>query len=99
MHRLLLTICGTAPIPDKTAELVAHALATYEFLLSLTPKVILFDNGTEFRNNILAEICRQYGINQTLTGAYHRARNGLVKRTNCKILEILQHVLTQVHDA
>ncbi len=57
------------------------------------PRVLLSDNGAEFRNKVLAEICRQFGITQTLTVAYHPASNGLVERTNRKILEVLRPIV------
>ncbi len=57
------------------------------------PRVLLSDNGAEFRNKVLAEICSQFGIRQTFTMAYHPASNGLVERSNRKILEILRPIV------
>ncbi len=75
-----------APLNDKTATLVAHALVTHVSCPFSTPRVILSDNGAEFRNAVVSEICSQFGIKQTLTAAYHPAKNGLVERANRKIL-------------
>ncbi len=73
-----------APIKDKTAQNVAHALITKLICEYSAPRVLLSDNGAEFRNRLLQEICNQFGINHTFTVAYHPASNGLVERTNRK---------------
>ncbi len=82
-----------APIKDKTAQNVAHALVTRLICEYSAPRVLLSDNGAEFRNRLLHEICNQFGINHTFTVAYHPASNGLVERTNRKILEVLRPVV------
>ncbi len=82
-----------APLKDKTAAAVAHALVTHLFCPFSTPRVILSDNGAEFRNAVVAEICSQPGISQTFTAAYHPAWNGLVERANRKILEVLRSIV------
>ncbi len=63
---------------------VAHALGIHLFCPFATLCVMLNDNGVEFRNAVLAEICSQFGITQTFTAAYHPASNGLVERANKK---------------
>ncbi len=67
-----------APLQNKTAEAVAHALITNLFCPYSTPRVLLSDNA------LLAEICRQYNIKQTFTVTYHPSSNGLVERANRK---------------
>ncbi len=56
----------------------------------MTPQVLLPDNGSEFKKQALADICPEYGVKQTFITAHHPACNGLVERTNRKILEILR---------
>ena len=82
-----------APLKDKTAGAVAHALISNLFLVHGTPRVLLSDNGTEFRNALLTEICSQYNISQSFITAHHPASNGLVERANRKILEVLRPVV------
>ena len=82
-----------APIQDKSAKSVAHALVTNLFCPYSTPRVLLSDNGAEFRNSMLEEICNQFRIKQTFTVTYHPASNGLVERTNRKVLDILRPVV------
>ncbi len=65
-----------APLKDKTATVMAHGLVTLLFCPFSTPQVILSDNGAEFRNAVVSEICSEFGIKQ-ITAAYHPASNGL----------------------
>ncbi len=87
-----------APLKDKTATAVAHALVTRLFCPFSTPQVLLSDNGTEFRYAVVAEICSQFGISQTFTAACHSASNGLVERANRKILEVLRPIVNDLLD-
>ena len=84
-----------APLSTKSAPMVAHALVTHLLCPYTTPSVLLSDNGLEFKNDVLKNICQQYNIKQTFITAYHPASNGLVERTNRKVLEILRHVAGQ----
>ncbi len=74
-----------APVKDKSPKSVAHALITHLICPFSTPRVLLSGNGTEFRNQLLEEICKQFGIKQCFIVSYHPASNGLVERTNRKI--------------
>ena len=86
------------PIKTKTAKAIAHALVTQLFCPFSTPKVLMSDNGAEFRNALLAEICSLYNVKQVFTVAYHPSSNGLVERTNRKVLDALRHVVGSLHD-
>ncbi len=85
-----------APLKDKIATGVAHALVTHLFCPFSTQRVILSDNGAEFWNAVVSEICSQFGIKQTFTAAYHPASNGLVGRANRKILEVLRPIVNEL---
>ena len=87
-----------APIRNKTATAIAHALITHLICPYTTPRVLLSDNGAEFRNQLLSEICSLYGIKQTFTVAYHPSSNGLVERANRKILDALRPVVRSLYD-
>ena len=87
-----------APLKTKSAIEVAHAFITNIICQFTTPKVLLSDNGSEFRNQIIEEICRQYGIKQTFVAAYHPASNGLVERANRKILEVLRPIVSSMQE-
>ncbi len=77
-----------APLHNKSTVTVAHAIVSHLICPYTTPRV-LSNNGTEFKNQILADIFSQYNIKQTFITAHHPASNGLVERTTRKVLEIL----------
>ncbi len=79
---------------DKSAKSVAHALITHLICPFSTPRVLLSDNGTEFRHQLLEEICKQFGIKQCFTVSYHPASNGLVERANRNILDVQRPVVS-----
>ncbi len=56
-----------APLQNKTAEAVAHALISKLFCHYSTPRVPFSVNGAEFHNALLEEICKQLNIKQTFT--------------------------------
>ena len=87
-----------APLLNKSASSVAHALVSHLLCPYTTPSVLLSDNGLEFKNEIIKSICQQYKITQTFITAYHPASSGLVERTNRKILDILRHVAGEFHE-
>ncbi len=67
-----------APVKEKMAHAVAHAVVTKLICEHTAPWVLLSGNSAEFRNKVLAEICTQFGITQTFTVAYHPTSSGLV---------------------
>ena len=88
-----------APLQNKSANAVVHALVTHLLCPYTTPIVLISDSGTEFKNDILHNICQQYHITQTFVSVQHPASNGLVERANKKILDVLRHVVSQLHDS
>ncbi len=49
-----------APIKEKTAKNVAHAIVSKLICEFSAPRVLLSENGAEFRNRLLREICNQF---------------------------------------
>ncbi len=88
-----------APLPIKSATTVAHALVSHIICPYTTLRVLLSDNGVELKNQILQDICNQFSIRQTFITAHHPASNGLIERTNRKILEILRHLTGKFHES
>ncbi len=79
---------------DKSAKSVAHALITHLICPFSTPRMLLSDNGTKFRNQLLEKICKQYGIKQCFAISCHPTSNGLVERAKRKILDVLCPVVS-----
>ncbi len=75
---------------------MAHALISNLFCPYTAPRVLLSDNGAEFRNGPLEEISEQFEVRQCFTVTYHPASNGLVERANRKILEVLRPVVREL---
>ncbi len=90
-----------APLRNKSSVTVAHAIVSHLIRPCTTPRVLLSDNCTECKNQILGDICFQYNIKQTFITAHHPASNRLVElveRTNRKVLEILWHRAGHLHE-
>ena len=87
-----------APLKEKSAKCVAHALVTKLFCPYSAPRVLLSDNGAEFRNEVLQGICEQYNIKSAYTVAYHPSSNGLVERANRKIQDALRPIVNSLYD-
>ncbi len=85
-----------SPLKDKQATTVARALIDDVFCKYNTPKVLLSDNGTEFNNQILDAICRDYGITKANVLPYKPNSNGLVERSNRKILSCLRTLVGDI---
>ncbi len=75
-----------APLPNKSATTVPYALVSHLICPYTTPRLLLSDTDTEFKNQILQDICNQFTIKQTFITAHQPASNGLVERTNRKVL-------------
>ncbi len=82
----------------QSATTVAHAFVPLLICPYTTPRVLLSDKGTEFKNHILQDICTQFSIKQTFIKAHHPASNGLVERKNRKILEILRQLAGKFYE-
>ncbi len=91
----LSRFCTLAPLKDKQATSVSRAMIDEVFCKFNTPKTHLSDIGTEFNNQVLEAICKEYGVTKTNIMAYHPASNGLVERHSSKII---QHLRTLVGD-
>jgi transposase InsO family protein len=87
------------PLKTKSADEVAHKLIT-KFICPYTcPLIIISDNGTEFKNQILQKISEFYGIKRTFITPYHPAANGLNERANQKILQVLRTTVSKMPTA
>ncbi len=71
---------------------MAQALIKHVINLFTAAEVILFDNGTEFRKNLFAELCSAFNIQHSFIVAHQPASNGQCERANRKNLEALRHV-------
>ena len=69
-------------IPDKEVSTVANAIFEKLILEHGSPEFLLFDNGKEFTNDTLANICQEFGIEQHFTSPYTPRSNGKTENFN-----------------
>ncbi len=82
-----------APIKDKTAAHVAHALVNHVMCPHSSIPIILRNNGTEFGNAILNELCTQFRMRHSFITTYHPAAHRLVEGAHQKILQVLRPIV------
>ena len=75
------------PLPDKTAHSVADAF--FVVCRFGMPSVIHSDQGREFENKIMQELCLLCGSHKTRTTPYHPESDGMVERLNRTLLMML----------
>ena len=77
------------PLPDKTAHSVADVFFNQVVCRFGMPIVIHSDEGREFENKIMQELCILCGSHKTRTSPYHPESDGLVERFNRTLLMML----------
>ena len=77
------------PLPDKTAHSVADAFFNQVVCRFGMPIVIHSDQGREFENKIMQELCILCGSHKTRTTPYHPESDGMVERFNRTLLMML----------
>ena len=78
-----------SPLPDKTAQSVADAFFNQVVCRFGMPSVIHSDQGQEFENRIMQELCLLGGAHKTRTTPYHPESDGMVERFNRTLLMML----------
>ena len=77
------------PLPDKTALAVADVFVQHIVCRFGMPMVIHSDQGREFENKVMQELCLLCGSHKTRTTPYHPQRDGLVECFNRTLLMML----------
>ena len=57
------------------------------------PRQILFDNGKEFSNSMMREMCEKFDIKMLTTGAYSPFQNGLCEKNHYTVDIMLEKML------
>jgi len=77
------------PLPDQTAKRITseliHVFAKYGL-----PTTLHSDQGRNFESSILRQTLEAFGINKSRTTAYHPKGDGMVKRFNRTLLQLLR---------
>ena len=65
------------PLPNKTSGTVVRTLIERYFAVFGIPHAIKSDNGREFVNNLLTEVCERLQLKQKMTPVYNPHSNGV----------------------
>ena len=80
------------PLKTKKAEEVARAIRDHVMGHYGPPKIILSDNGREFRNAVVKKLAVGMGAKLKNITIYHPSSNGLVERSNAQIQMALRGI-------
>jgi hypothetical protein len=86
------------PLPDQTAQTVAHAFVTEVVCRFGTPRQVHTDQGKCFEAALFKEMCQLLDIDKTRTTAYWPRSNGLVERVNRTIEVMMCHYVSDNQD-
>ena len=76
-------------IKDKNAETIANFLYEKIILIHGCPNTLLSDNGREFNNLIVKNLCDKMRITKKFSSPYRPQTNGLIERTNRTLISII----------
>ena len=76
------------PLRDKQATTVAKAIFENVFM-KFGAGEILTDNGLEFKNELLSELCRLTGVARAFTTAYEARTNAVCERNHATVNSML----------
>ena len=80
-------------IPDASAPSVARALDQQVFCYFGLPEQIHSDQGAQFQSQLMSNVCKILGVNQSRTTPYHPQGNGVVERNNRMLGDSLRSLL------
>ncbi|GJR04046.1 putative ribonuclease H-like domain-containing protein [Tanacetum coccineum] len=78
---------------DETSEILKHFIKEVENLVDKKVKIIRSDNGTEFKNKVMDEFCREKGIKREYSVARTPQQNGVAERKNRTLIEAARTML------
>ena len=87
--------------PTKSTTAVETASCIFQHFGRFgNPEVVHTDRGPAFHNEVIEELLRMSGTDQSLTTAYSSEENGIVERANQEVLRHLNAILfdSRVHD-
>lgn len=89
--------CALEPLQSKSAEHVADGVVRICAFLNF-PKVLLSDQGKEFRCTTMAALAKHHGFANRYTAVYHPASHGVVERRNRDIVTTLRATIEELHE-
>ena len=87
-----------APLANKTAEITAQAILDGWICSHGSPVSLVSDQGKEFVNSVMHEMCKSLHITHQLASVMHPQSNGLVERTNRNVITYFRKYLEGSND-
>ncbi|GJX51884.1 putative ribonuclease H-like domain-containing protein, partial [Tanacetum coccineum] len=78
---------------DETSEILKNFIKEIENLVDKKVKIIKSDNGTEFKNKVMDDFCREKGIKREYNIARTPQQNGVAERRNRTLIEAARTML------
>ncbi|GJT08244.1 putative ribonuclease H-like domain-containing protein [Tanacetum coccineum] len=78
---------------DETSEILKIFIKEVENLVDKKVKIIRSDNGTEFKNKVMDDFCREKGIKREYSVARTPQQNGVAERKNRTLIEAARTML------
>ncbi|GJT08602.1 putative ribonuclease H-like domain-containing protein [Tanacetum coccineum] len=78
---------------DETSEILKNFIKEIENLVDKKVKIIRCDNGTEFKNKVMDDFCREKGIRREYSVARTPQQNGVAERRNRTLIEAARTML------
>ncbi|GJT36344.1 putative ribonuclease H-like domain-containing protein [Tanacetum coccineum] len=78
---------------DETSSILRNFITEIENLKDLKVKIIRCDNGGEFRNREMDELCSKKGIKREFSNARTLQQNGVAERRNRTLIEAARTML------
>ncbi|GJS08333.1 putative ribonuclease H-like domain-containing protein [Tanacetum coccineum] len=78
---------------DETSEILKNFIKEIENLVDKKVKIIRSDNGTEFKNKVMDDFCREIGIKGEYSVARTPQQNGVAERRNRTLIEVARTML------
>ncbi|GJY72355.1 putative ribonuclease H-like domain-containing protein [Tanacetum coccineum] len=78
---------------DETSEILKFFIKEVENLVDKKVKIIRSDNGTEFKNKVMDDFCREKGIKREYSVARTPQQNGVAERKNRTLIEAARTML------
>ncbi|GKD77197.1 putative ribonuclease H-like domain-containing protein, partial [Tanacetum coccineum] len=78
---------------DETSEILNNFITEIENLVDKKVKIIRCDNGTEFKNKVMDDFCKEKGIKREYSVARTPQQNGVAERRNKTLIEVARTML------
>ncbi|GJW57055.1 putative ribonuclease H-like domain-containing protein [Tanacetum coccineum] len=78
---------------DETSEILKNFIKEIENLVDKKVKITRSDNGTEFKNKVMDDFCREKGTKREYSIARTPQQNGVAKRRNRTLIEAVKTML------